>query len=60
MSKEIKVDITCDIDTTDQELICDIVGYHLQDKGIEWDSCSFTLVAEYVPDNRGEDGDEDE
>jgi hypothetical protein len=54
MSEETKVDITCAINTADQEYICEIVADYLADKGIEWDSCSFTLVAEYVPENGGE------
>ena len=54
MSEETKVDITCGISKRDQEYICEIVADYLADKGIEWDSCSFTLVAEYVPENRGE------
>ena len=51
MSEETKVDITCDISKRDQEYICEIVADYLTDKGIEWDTCSFTLVAEYDPED---------
>jgi len=54
MSEETKVDITCDISKRDQEYICEIVADYLADKGIEWDNCGFTLIADYVPENGGE------
>jgi len=48
--EEIKMDITCDLSEWDQRRICEIVIDFLDDKGIEWDDCSFTLIAEYSPD----------
>ncbi len=53
MSKEIEIDITCDISDYYQEYICEIVADFLDDKGIEWYSSSFKLIAEYVPENGG-------
>lgn len=47
---EIKVDITSKIDEGQQRRICDIVADYLDEKGIEWDDCSYTLIAEYSPD----------
>lgn len=54
MSKETKVDITCDISKRDQEYICEIIADYLADRGIEWLAVSFTLIADYVPENGGE------
>ena len=47
---EIKVDITSEIDEDQQRRICDIVSDYLDEKGIEWENCSYTLIAEYTPD----------
>lgn len=50
MSEEIKIDITSGIDKYQQNRVCDIVADYLDEKGIEWEDCSYTLIAEYIPD----------
>ena len=50
MTEEIKIDITNGIDEYQQKRVCDIVSDYLEEKGIEWNSCSYTLIAEYIPD----------
>ena len=47
---ETKLNITSELDKFQQERICEYVADYLEDNGIEWDSCSFTLIAEYTPD----------
>jgi hypothetical protein len=50
MSEEIKIDITCQLEKHQQELICEYVSDYLEENEIEWKDCSYTLIAEYTPD----------
>ena len=50
MSEEIKIDITSGIDKYQQDRVCDIVADYLDEKDIEWEDCSYTLIAVYTPD----------
>lgn len=49
-SETIKMDITGHIKEWEQIRINEIIIDFLDDKGIEWDNCGFTLIAEYSPD----------
>jgi hypothetical protein len=50
MSEEIKIDITCQLEKYQRELICEYVSDYLEENEIEWKDCSYTLIAEYTPD----------